>query len=149
MTYELLVQRMRDLAKSRQCMVKAFSTVRWYLVLENIRHNPFRRQGKLSAGKTNWIFYKEDKSNITQLTKELVELMDELERRIPGDDTIMRSCCNEEVSMILLEAPPDSPQLFLLKNALLWRDIRLQEAIARRERGSVARDPRVDENGLI
>lgn len=64
--------------------------------------------------------------------------MDKLEQYIPGDATITRSCYDEEVPKILPEAPPGSPQLFLLKNTLLWRDDRLLEAIARREQGIVA-----------
>jgi hypothetical protein len=83
------------------------------------------------------------------LAEELTELMDELEHYVPGDATITRSCYDEEVSRILPEAPPGSPQLFLLENTLLWRDDRLQEVIARREQGTVAGNPRVDENGLI
>lgn len=39
---------------------------------------------------------------------------------------------------MLLEAPSGSSQLSLLRNALLWRDNRLQEAVARPERGTVA-----------
>jgi len=70
-------------------------------------------------------------------------------KNVSGDDTIIRSCYDEEVLKILLEASPGSPQLPFLKIALLRCDIRLQEAIAHRERGTVAGNPRVDENGFF
>lgn len=149
MTSEALIQRMRGLADTRQCKINPLSKVHWYLMLERIRKKSFRRQWKLGNAKANWIFSKEDKSKITKLAKELAELMDDLEDHVSGDDTIIRSCYDEEVSKILLEAPPGSPQLSSLRNALLRCDNRLQEAIAHRERGTVAGNPRVDENGFF
>lgn len=148
-TSEALIQRMRELADTRQCKIKPSSKVHWYLMLERIRKKSFRRQLKLGTAKANWIFSKEDKPKITKLAKELAELMDGLEDYVSGDDTIIRSCYDEEFSKILLEAPPGSPQLSSLRNALLGRDIHLQEAIAHRERGTVAGNPRVDENGFF
>jgi hypothetical protein len=148
-TSEALIQRMRELADTRQCKIKPLSKVHWYLMLERIRKKSFRRQWKLGTAKANWIFSKEDKPKITKLAKELAKLMDGLEDYVSGDDTIIRSCYDEEVSKILLAAPPGSPQLSSLRNALLQRDGRLQEAIAHRERGTVAGNPRVDENGFF
>lgn len=148
-TSEVLIQRMRELADTRQCKIKPLSKVHWYLMLERIRKKSFRRQWKLGTAKANCIFSKEDKSKIAKLTDDLAGLMDDLEQYISGDVTITRSCYDEEVSKILLEAPPGSSQLILLKNALLRHDSRLQEAIAHRGRGTVARNPRVDENGFF
>jgi hypothetical protein len=148
-TSEALIQRMRELAHSRQCKANPLSKVHWYLMLERIRKKSFRRQCRLATAKANWIFSKEDKSRIAKLAKELAELMDSLEDYVSGDDTIIRSCYDEEVSKVLLVAPPGSPQLSSLRNALLRRDDRLQEAIAHRERGTVAGNPLVNENGFF
>lgn len=51
-------------------------------MFEKIRHKSFRHQCKLSAAKGKWIFCKEDRTKITELTDELAKLMDELEWRI-------------------------------------------------------------------
>lgn len=149
MTCGTLVQRMRDLAHPRQCKTKTLRKVRRYLMLEKICSKSFRRQCKLSSGKASFIFCKEDKSKIAELTDVLAELMDDLEDYFSGNATVTRSCWDEEVSKILLEAPPGSLQLSLLKNTLLWRDFRLEEAIAQRQQGDIEGNPRVDENGFI
>jgi len=52
-TSEALIQRMRDLAHSRQCKVKSLSKVHWYLMLEKIRNKSFRRQCRLAAANAN------------------------------------------------------------------------------------------------
>lgn len=143
------MQQMSELASSRQCTASTLHKVKWHLRLERPRDSSFRRQCKLATANIKWVYCKDNTLKLAKLSNDLSRLMGSLEVLVPGDDTIMRSCCNEEVSLVLREAPPGSPQLSLLKRAMPGLNERLLEAISRREEGVVAGTPQIDERGFI
>ena len=148
-TSEVLIQRMRDLADSRQCKAKTLGKVRWHVLLEKIRNKSFRRQCKLSNAKASWVFGKDDKFKITNLTNELAGLVGQLEALIPGESAIATFCCNEEVKLVLREAQPGSPQLSQLKLSIAGLDPHLRKAFSRREGDTNPRAAQPNEQGFI
>jgi hypothetical protein len=148
-TSEVLIQRMRDLSDARQCKAKTLRKVRWHVLLEKILNKSFRRQCKLSNAKASWVFGKDDKFKITDLTNELAGLVGELEALIPGEDAITTFCCNEEVGLLLREAQPGSPQLSQLKLSIAGLDPHLRKAFSRREGDTNPRAAQPNEQGFI
>lgn len=149
MTSGGLIQQMRQLTDARRCKAETLHKVRWYTVLEKICHRSFRRQCRLSAANVAWFFCKEDKLELTKRTNELAKLIGQLEKLIPGESGITTSCCNEEVALLVREAPSDSQQRSQLKRAMAGLDPILERAMARSEDGTSPSVLPVNQNGFF
>lgn len=147
MTCGALIQMIRRLADSRQC--KAKRTVRWYLLLQEIRHWSFRRQCKLGDAKVDWIFRAEDRSTLDGLIHNLFTTICELEELILGDGSIATSCCREEVKWLLPFAQPGSWQLHYLMLSMGKFDKRPEKAMGWGKNGTGLTALQVNENGFL
>lgn len=149
MTSRALIQKIRQIADSRQCKDKTLDKARWHLMLQKIRHGSFRRQCRLSAAERNWIFRDEDVFTLDGLISMLSNLIGELEELIPGDQLIRTSCCEEEVTMLRPMGQPDSMQRSQLIVSMGKFDRRLERAMGWRKDGNRPRALQVNENGFF